>query len=553
MKKDVIYIDIEDDITAVIEKLKESKEKIIALVPPKGNAVLQSTVNLKLLKRAAESVGKQPVVVTNNHALTALAGGLGLYVAKNLQSKPAVPSVDEAAADDEEAVEVSEPVGKIDDKMPVSPEEEEMELSPDEVAALQSGDDDTVAAATAAAKTPKNAKAAKSKGKKIPNFDTFRKKLLIGGGIALLLLLFGVLVFGRSKANIVMRAQTTPVDVLFDAKLNANASASDPATYELKSESQEVKKSLTQAFTATGQKDLGTKASGSMTLSIACNAVSSFPVTIPSGTTVTASGLSFVTQSAATLSSPGGGGGGCKFSGNTTVAAQNNGDQYNLGPTSYSVSGYSSVSGSGGQMSGGTSKIVKVVAQADVDKAKEQLNQQDSTAIKKELKEKFGKDTKIFEDSFITSFGTVTSSPSVGQEGESATLTAQVSYTMLGVANDDLSKALNAFIETKMNDKDRQRIYDNGFKNINLEKISADAKTATYKVTSLGYYGPQFDTNALKQQVAGKKYGEIRSMLSDLPGVKGVDIKLSPFWARKAPNASRINIELEVDNSTSGT
>jgi hypothetical protein len=49
MKKDTIYIDIEDDITAVIERVKGSPEKLIALVPPKG-AALQSVVNLKLLK-----------------------------------------------------------------------------------------------------------------------------------------------------------------------------------------------------------------------------------------------------------------------------------------------------------------------------------------------------------------------------------------------------------------------------------------------------------------------------------------------------------------------
>ena len=50
-KKDIIYIDVEDDITAIIGKIKESKEKIIALVPPKRIGVLQSAVNLRLLAR----------------------------------------------------------------------------------------------------------------------------------------------------------------------------------------------------------------------------------------------------------------------------------------------------------------------------------------------------------------------------------------------------------------------------------------------------------------------------------------------------------------------
>src|SRR5690606_25390093 len=143
MKKDVIYIDIEDDITAVIDKVKHAEEKIVALVPPKGNAVLQSVVNLKLLKRAANNANKQPVIVTSNQALTARAGGLELYVAKNLQSKPAIPG---APADElptiDEPVEVSDVTAeKADASSTISLTDtddgsDEVELSGEELAAL---------------------------------------------------------------------------------------------------------------------------------------------------------------------------------------------------------------------------------------------------------------------------------------------------------------------------------------------------------------------------------------------------------------------------------
>ena len=45
MQKDVIYIDIDDDITAIIGKIKKSKEQIVAIVPPKRNGAMQSAVN----------------------------------------------------------------------------------------------------------------------------------------------------------------------------------------------------------------------------------------------------------------------------------------------------------------------------------------------------------------------------------------------------------------------------------------------------------------------------------------------------------------------------
>ena len=92
MKKDVIYIDTEDDITAIIGKVKQAEAPIVALVPPKRIGVLQSTVNLRLLQRAADSANKRVVLITNDPALTALAGGLAMPIAKNLQSKPEIAS-----------------------------------------------------------------------------------------------------------------------------------------------------------------------------------------------------------------------------------------------------------------------------------------------------------------------------------------------------------------------------------------------------------------------------------------------------------------------------
>ena len=89
--KDTVYVDVEDDITTVIDKVEEASEKIVALVLPKRASVLQSTVNMRLLKRAADKVEKTVVLITSDEALLPLAGIVGLHTAKNLQSKPEVP------------------------------------------------------------------------------------------------------------------------------------------------------------------------------------------------------------------------------------------------------------------------------------------------------------------------------------------------------------------------------------------------------------------------------------------------------------------------------
>ncbi|OYW41790.1 hypothetical protein B7Z28_02150, partial [Candidatus Saccharibacteria bacterium 32-45-3] len=93
MNKDVIYIDVDDDVTAIIGKIKKSEEKIVALVPPKRPGALQSAVNLRLLERMAKNEKKNLVLITHNPALVALAANAKIPVAKNLQSRPEVAEI----------------------------------------------------------------------------------------------------------------------------------------------------------------------------------------------------------------------------------------------------------------------------------------------------------------------------------------------------------------------------------------------------------------------------------------------------------------------------
>src|SRR5918911_5581071 len=102
---DTIYIDIDDEITGIIDKLKASKGKVVALVLPKRAAVFQSIVNMKLLKRAADSSKKHLVLITSEAGLLPLAGAAGVHVAKTLTSKPVIPLAPQAIDDGEETVE----------------------------------------------------------------------------------------------------------------------------------------------------------------------------------------------------------------------------------------------------------------------------------------------------------------------------------------------------------------------------------------------------------------------------------------------------------------
>jgi hypothetical protein len=138
--KDTVYIDVDDEITAIIDKVKSSDKKIVALVLPKRAAVLQSIVNMKLLKRTTDDAKKNLVLITSETGLLPLAGAVGIHVAKTLQSKPAIPAAPKTAdspidvdQDDIDDVELdkAKPVGELADDETIEVDNDE----PEEVAA----------------------------------------------------------------------------------------------------------------------------------------------------------------------------------------------------------------------------------------------------------------------------------------------------------------------------------------------------------------------------------------------------------------------------------
>ncbi|HET6622310.1 MAG TPA: hypothetical protein VFG56_00045, partial [Candidatus Saccharimonadales bacterium] len=208
MNKDVIYVDTEDDITSIIDKVKNSEAKVVALVPPKRVGVLQSVVNLKLLTRAAKSADKQPVIITNNQALTNLAATAKLPVAKNLQSKPEMPEITALSVDDEDVINGEDlPVGEHAATAGAATGAVSLNQAVDE---LEEDEIGKTAAASAAAKAPKKS----DKKSRIPDFDSFRKRIFLLGGLGVLLVAFLVwAIFFAAHATVTITAKTIPYDI----------------------------------------------------------------------------------------------------------------------------------------------------------------------------------------------------------------------------------------------------------------------------------------------------------------------------------------------------
>lgn len=544
MNKDVIYIDVEDDITAIISKVKASDEKIVALVPPKRIGVLQSAVNLRLLARAADQSKKRLVVITNNHALMSLAASAGLPVAKNLQSKPELAPIAALEIDDGDDV--------IDgNDLPVG----EHARMPEDTAV-----DDVVAGAAVSsaqlAQPPKPGQVARAgrakSGAKVPNFNTFRKKLIlgVGGGVLLIAFLVWATVFAP-RATIVVAAKTS------DSSVNAKVTVGDKLPTDLaKNTIRATKVTKTEKktvdFGATGSKNAGEKATGTVKFS----QQSQTSTTIPAGTQLsTSGGLVFVTMGSVVVPASTIGGScfptACPGTASVSVTAPEGGAKYNAasGSLSGAPSGVSAVLQN--PTSGGTDRIVKVVTADDVQKARQALAEGDSNAVESQLKAQL-KNAKAIEGSYRADYTDVKPTPEVGAESESgnAVLSATVVHGMYGVADSELDKYLDAYLKKQLGSTRNQRVYDNGQEKSKFQDVANNADGAELTLVATAQIGPQLDETEIKRQSLGRKTGEIQETLQSIPGIDNVEVNYFPFWVSSVPgDEKKVNVQFKVDDT----
>ena len=81
----LIYLELEEEITSVIDKVGKISDNSITLVVPKGANLIQSIVNLKLLRKHAEMEGKEITVVTSDQVGVNLAKRAGLAAQQRVQ------------------------------------------------------------------------------------------------------------------------------------------------------------------------------------------------------------------------------------------------------------------------------------------------------------------------------------------------------------------------------------------------------------------------------------------------------------------------------------
>lgn len=555
--RDLIYIDTDDDVTSIVGRIKQSSEVVVALVPPKRIGVLQSVVNLRLLQRAAKVAKKRLAIVTTDPSLVNLASGLGIPVAKNINAQAKVPDM----VDEEEISDVIDGNDIAVSDIPRSRREasEDKEISA-AVAAIETDDrikNDLDADGVPDDEEEKPKKPVKKKSK-VPNINSLRNKLLIGGGIAVVLIGFLVwAIIFAPQATITIQAKTSPLEISKTLTL-IPSSDKDVADGRLSPVVKQKKTNESVEFEATGSREVGENAAGTVAF---CYDETNFnpdtgeknAITLDAGTRLYANNVQFTIDSAVTIE----GGrksasGKCETYYRVKATAVNIGEEGNIAKsTEMSVAGYSSLEAVAyDDFTGGSKETVKVVQQSDVDAAVAKLRERgDSDAARDELKGQMSDSTVVIDSSFNTSQGEVKVSPAVGEspaENGKATASLEITYTLVGVDRDDLGEVLDGQLKSEIDGKN-QKVYNNGLDEVKFSGFTTVDNGYSVVINTNGHVGPIINEDDVRKQAVGKKSEEIRALLMETDGVNDVSVNMSPFWVSKAPAENKIKVNFEIN------
>jgi hypothetical protein len=548
MKDNALYLEVDEDITSAIDKLSKSAPGPVQIVVPKRSSLLQSIINLKLLKKAAESTNKELVLVTSDRIATELAARVGLAVAPAIGAKPVIAEaqVPETLKNTEEIIESDDPEPP---PLPVSPKPV---VTKKPLLVRTPLSDDTAlapAGAVAAAQASSDAQAsgAPKKVAKVPNFARLQRRILWVGLAVLLIVGYLSAMYFLTSAKVTLYAAGTRVSIDTTFAVDPSLKATDPTSTTLAGQLVTVTKDLSGGFVPSGKKDIGTKATGNVVIQN-CEDSNVYP--LAAGNTLTSQGLSFVTSAAVTI--PAGtftnGGKNCTSPTVTVaVSAAQNGDNYNLTNASFaSPKLTANFKLTSGQLSGGTTKTVNVVAQSDVDAQQAALLEKDKENASRDVAAKVPSGYTQLSSSMTTS-ATASPSPAVGSEGDTGTLSLKVTYSVLAVKQSDYTALLNNQEQKQVGSGNQ--IYDNGLSNAQVTTNGSPDSSGrqSFHFTTDAYGGTKLDTAAIANKLKSQRYGDAVNTASGLPGVDRATVSISPAWASKMPSRpAKITITIQI-------
>lgn len=548
-EEQLIYIDPDEEITAIIDRLRQTDASMIRLVVPKGALILQSLVSLKLLKREADQLKKRIALVTQDPIGERLAPQAELAVfRKPKDSQPVVAAPYETSFEEEtelapevEPEEVPEglSVHHYEPLVPASDSEASEEASQADDADEPQGisNDDQV---DASQRLP-NA-AAKALGRRQPSGrgKKFFMFLVILGGVGLLAWL--VFMEFAPRAVIAMTLSTEPLEQAVVVKADLSMTDIDLSNAKIPAERQETQLEVAREAPATGKKQIGEKATVSLSL---YNYWDSNPQSIVAGTQLIASdGTPFQTLESVTIpgasttlsqgkivTTPG------KV--NVVARAEQAGTAANGKSGTFTIPSLPTVrqdkiyGESVNPSAGGTSREVTIVTSNDINSLKNAAQ----AAFRDEGKAKLveASDRHLLDGAIEYTITQESASAAVDAEAETIRYTVTGTLRALLFDDSQLKDAALAILTRTVPSGRTVILRDSDTLSAAAENIVQDPGTMDLKVTIATHTALALELEDVAGSVTGLGFAEAESRLRETAGITDVTITSRPRWLKSLP------------------
>lgn len=374
-----------------------------------------------------------------------------------------------------------------------------------------------------------------------------KTRILVSFVGAAAVIFLAALILVLPKAQIVIETQKE--EIIFDFSLSADAKQINVEKGLIPGQIiGPISREKTVYFNATGRKFLEEKARGKI---LVFNAYSSASQVLVQNTRfLSKEGKLFRLTRAITV--PGAAVDGGRIvprSIEAEVIADQIGEDYNIGPTAFTIPGFQGspkFNGFYGEsrsaMTGGAKGEVTVATRDDIEKAKAEVFKTLSDIIDKDFSAKLpaglamvdgAKETKVAEQ-------TVSTQPDTRADKFSVTLRMTISAFLF--AESDLRVLIQELAAQKLG-ADKEIIPDK--EEIIYKKAQPDFSKGIMRldVEARETIQSKLDIDRLKQDLVGRSQSELESLLSTMPSLENSLVKLWPFWTKSVPkNPDKIEI-----------
>lgn len=509
MKK-YLYLEPDEKIDSIINKVKKEKGKNINLVVP-ANSELFESKNIKIFKEKTDSLKKKIVIHSNNQEGIQLVHKNGLEV----NNPPAETKQTTTKKDiSKSGQEKSSKSIKIVYKKP-----------------------------TKKAPPPKKAKSAAQKdNKKEPTTKeptTISQIIFAAISVVSIIIIILVMLYVLPQTTIAVTTQSNKIPLENNITFDTGQENVDFINNILPAQLINIEEEIVHEERATGEINEGEKARG--TITVYNKSGSALPLV---GNTRFSTSNGIVFRSTNSVNVPSGG------SANVSVVADQIGEEGNIGPSHFTLpalpgTGSIIYGESASAMTGGTNQITYVISEADLqfstDEVKEKLYEQ-ATA---DIEDKLPQDRKYIAPDIDSITISTEANHQVGDQIDTFTITAKASYPFLVYEEKDLQELIEQNL-SKLVSQDRSIVSEES-QEYSLIISGYDSQTgqATADITTQAVTTPTYNVDLMKKDLAGMSREEVKEYFLQYPEIQQIDITFWPDWVKRVSKIpSRINIEV---------